>query len=131
MKLLPLIMHESQYFKDKVEHIDLVECPNGGEVCKNQLNYINEKIQSSRVNWLNKDYPKALDDLKNAFETTFEVDKELCIPCADLFRATILKAVENIFDDLQQLTSGILRKKRYQSELELAEKVLRELKEKS
>ncbi|MBL7967920.1 MAG: hypothetical protein JNK09_13040 [Prolixibacteraceae bacterium] len=122
---------ESEYFNDKVGSIELVRCPISQEFCGVHLKKINKFVQLSRGNWISKDYPQAIQELKEAFEQTMKINPSECARCTVIFRLTIIRSMENLHEDLRQMTSGFFRVKRHLSSLKLAEQVLQEMKERT
>lgn len=111
------------------ESIQLESCPQGGFLCVEQLSLINKKMSTSRQYWTNKEFVQAIEELKIAYRKTFEINQSTCIQCADLFRATIRKSMEAIQKDLQDMTSGLFKAKRYQPSLEMVSAALKEITE--
>ena len=128
MQLFPVLENENSYFNDKEGYIELVNCPIGHEFCIEQLSFINKKMYFSRVHWLNKNFPEAIEELRIAYNKTAEINQFSCLSCAELFRATITKSLEAKHEDLKIMTSGFFRAKRFQSSYELASAVLEEFK---
>jgi hypothetical protein len=122
---------ESEYFNDKVGFIELVLCPIDQEFCVGHLKKINKLVQLSRGNWISKDYPKAIEELKGAFDQTMEITPNECARCKVIFRETLIRSMEAIHDDLRQITSGFFRAKRHRSSFDLATRVLQEMRERN
>lgn len=125
-----MAMKDKLYFKDRQKKIELVSCLHGGNGCSEQLTIINERFVESDRYIRNKDYIRSINALKNAFEITSELPESSCANCAQFFRETITKSLENIHDDLAKLSNGFFRPKRYQSCYRLAGNTLEELKRK-
>lgn len=128
MWLFPISEKESTYFDDKTKFIELESCPPGEINCTEHLSLINKKMRKSRTFWLNKDYPRAIEELKIAYQETTELNQPSCMQCAELFRSTITKSMESIHNDLQKMTSGMFKARRFNSSLELGTSVLKEFK---
>lgn len=62
-----------------------------------------------------KDYKESIAALKDAFDKTIELQENPCLKCAALFRATITESLENVHDELQSMSTGIFKLKRYES----------------
>ena len=122
---------ENEYFNDKVGFIELVKCPISQGYCAGHLKKINKSVQLSRGNWISKDYPKAIEELKEAFDQTLKINPSECARCTVVFRLSIIRSMENLYDDLRQMSSGFFRAKRHQSSLKLASQVLQEMRERS
>ena len=128
MRRFPTLEAKGDYFNDNSDFIELVSCPGGGMSCKKNLDFVNERIKLSRVHWIDKEFPQAIEELKIAFYKTDEIISPTCIPCSELFRSTIIKSLETIHKDLRSMTTGFIKKKRFISDFELAASVLEELK---
>lgn len=128
MWLFSISEKESTYFDDKTEFIELERCPLEEINCTEHLSLINKKMRKSRTFWLNKDYSRAIEELKIAYHKTTELNQPSYRQCAELFRSTITKSMETIHNDLQKMTSGIFKARRFNSSLELGTSVLKEFK---
>lgn len=127
--LFSISVPESQYFNDKQNKFELVGgCPQEYKVCKEQLLFINESYLASSRYLRDKNYVGSIDALKGAFDKNNELQEPSCIKCAELFRSTITQSLELIHEDLHKMSNGLFRRKRYQSEYELASNVLSEIK---
>ena len=91
-----MAVKEGDYFNDKVGFIELVRCPIGQEFCVSHLRKINKFVQHSRGNWISKDYPKAIEELKAAFDQTIDINPAQCARCTKLFRETLIRSMESI-----------------------------------
>ena len=123
-------LKEKDYLKDMEDKIELVSCLNGGKYCQTHLEVINKRFSSSNQYILNKDYYRSIESLKSAYEETAELSESSCSQCAELFRETITKSLENIQGDLLKMSNGFLKPKRFQVSYRLATSTLEELKRK-
>lgn len=128
-RLFSISEKENKYFDDKHEYIELESCKHDGRICMERRALINHQMRTSRRLWLNKNYQHSIEELKDAFYNTSELDQPSCIQCAQLFRSTITRSMENIHDDLREMTTGFFKIKRFQSNLDLASSILKEFKE--
>lgn len=110
--------------------IELLDCQFGGEKCKEHLSVVNENYLEFQEYRKGKEYEKSIAALKNAFDKTTELQEDSCLKCAALFRATITESLENIHDELQRMSTGIFKTKRYESSCIEARNVLNEFQEK-
>jgi len=110
------------------EKIELLRCPMDGINCREHRRVINRDFYESQDYLLNKDYPRSILALKNAFHKTTELQKTSCLSCAELFRNTITQSLENIHDDLHLMSTGLFGHNRFHSSLKLAGNVLKEMK---
>jgi hypothetical protein len=118
----------NDYFEDGHDKIELVKCAMGGINCVDHRAVINKKILASRKLFLNKDYQRSIEALKEAYYKTSDLQQASCINCARLYRCMVTDALETIHDDLKKMANGWLFPKRYQSSYELASVVLEEFK---
>ncbi|HEX7585413.1 MAG TPA: hypothetical protein VF373_12040 [Prolixibacteraceae bacterium] len=129
--LFSLSVKDSEYFKDKEDKIEFVSCVRLGKDCKEHRSVINKNYHESRKFLLNKDYPRSIEALKNAYYMTSDLQDSACSKCAELFRETITQSLEIIHEDLEKLSGSLFRGKQYQYSYGLATNVLREFKKES
>ena len=127
-KLFSISKKESEYFNDKQDYIELVDCPKSGIRCVEHRKVINENMLSHRRHLINKNYFQSIEKLRAAFYKTNDLRKAQCENCAKLFRSAILHSMENMHHDLRSMSSGIFTRKRHKPSFEFASKVLEELK---
>lgn len=125
--MFSLFKADAEIPNEEQNKIELLGCPFGGNNCKNHLAVINKNYLDSSRYQKEKNYQQAIELLKNAYYKTDELQQANCAKCADLFRATITSSLENIHHELQKMTSGIFRNKRYNEVFLEAENVLKEL----
>ena len=106
--------------------IDLLECSNGGETCKNQLAVINKSYNQSLYYQYEKNYLESINILINAYEETKKLKQHSCIKCTNFFRSTIAETLKTIHTELQELSSGVLNNRRYKEIYLIADNVLKE-----
>ena len=115
-------------FQDKEENkFELLGCPFGGNSCKSQLAVINKNYMESARYQQEKNYLKAIELLKSAYYKTHELQKSSCIKCAALFRTTITRSLEDMHKELERMSTGIFRNKRYHGVYVEAGNALKEL----
>lgn len=105
---------------------ELINCPRNGKSCKAHLIAINNKYSDSNYHYHNKEYQESILALNYAFDKTFELNQETCANCARVFRYTIIQTLQNIHLELQSMTTGLFKNKRYKASYILAENVLNE-----
>jgi len=113
---------------DEQSKIELVRCNQNGENCNAQLFEINQKFIRSNQFRLEKEYQNSIHELVNAYHTTRELNHSNCRNCAELFRVTITKSLENLHEELKYMSTGVFGSKRYQSGYIMARDVLNDLK---
>ena len=129
MKKKHIISSDSDYFQDKEDVIKLESCPNGGNVCRSQMEFMNSNLLLARKFVENKEYSQALDLIKEAFHSTFDLKEGQCQVCAKFFRDTIINSLEVIVKDITKMGKGIFGFRNYKPDLIMAEKLLEELKQ--
>lgn len=107
---------------------ELVSCPKDGIRCEGHRGVMNENMAAAKKHRINKDYQKAIIELKTAFEQTSYLQADTCQNCVKLFRSTIIYSLEAIQDDLQKMTTGFFKDKSKLPSLKIATSVLEELK---
>jgi hypothetical protein len=128
MKRTRIVLKDSDYFRDNEDVIKLEFCKNEGDACKVQMRLMNDSLVLARKFIEKKEYKNALQEIKNAYFSTSELQDLQCLKCADLFRDIILKSLEKIVTDLKKLTRGFWGNKNYLFDLSEAEKLYETLK---
>ena len=107
--------------------IELLSCNSGAKQCKEHLKIINKCYSEANNYHFEKDYLNSIESLRSAFLNTTSLNEVSCVKCANLFRSTITQSIENINGELQKLTTGLFRKKRYQMSYRVSCEVLDEI----
>jgi len=126
----PITEEDGKYVGDGQPKIEMVSCPLQKELCVDHLIVINKFYDESNIFHITKDYPKSIEALKLAYNSTYEINNSSCLKCADLFRSIIISTLEKIHSELEGMTSGLFKSKRFQPSLVLAALVLEELRNK-
>ena len=117
----------TEYYYNAQSKIELLSCPNNKSICQEHLAVVNKCYIESEQAIRDKDYPKAIESLKDAFYKTTELVDISCLNCAKLFRSTIIESVEDLHTELEKMTSGFFgRKKRHQTSYQKAIEILNE-----
>lgn len=116
--------NEEVHFSDYQPKIEIVRCPEQKSECVAQLPQINRWFNESQQLRLNKDYRQCIKALEQAFECTFGMQEKGCETCAGMFRQLILTTLEELLNELRQLTSGWLGARDYRAALDEATHVL-------
>lgn len=119
---------DAEHNKGQQNKFEVLTCNVLGGSCKEHLVVINEYYLEANKYHLEKDYLNTIESLKNAFFRTNQLNENSCVKCANLFRSTITESIENIHGELQNLTTGLFRKKRYQRSFLASREVLSEIK---
>jgi len=112
-QLVSLLEKGSKHNYVKQDKIELLVCNSGSQNCKEHLLTINKCYIEANNYHLEKDYLNYIESLKNAFFMTSGLQEASCLKCADFFRSTITKSLENINEELQKLTTGLISNNRY------------------
>lgn len=110
------------------DKIELLVCNTGSQNCKEHLLIINKCYIESNNYHFESDYNKSIESLKDAFLRTCDLHEDSCVKCAEFFRSTITKSLENINSELYKLTSGFISNNRYLKSYEKSCAVLNEFK---
>lgn len=121
---------EGMYFHNDEDKIELVHCPEEYKECVKQLPDINRYFHESHQGRLDKDYLKAIEALKHAFDITYTIGEESCISCAEFFRSTIIDSMNMLHAELKELSSGWFHNKHYIPAFEKASRQLQEMNQK-
>lgn len=127
-KLFSISEIDTEYFNDKVNKIELVNCKLVEKKCTEHIAVVNTRYREFERFHRDKDFQNSIEALKNAFDKTLTIKETSCIKCTELLRSTIIKSLENIHWELEKMSKGIFRATRYQSSYVKVEKVLRECK---
>jgi hypothetical protein len=122
-----LLKADKNYQPRGESKIELLGCPYGGQNCKTHLALINNNYLESAKYQNEKNYLRAIELLKSAYYTTHELQKTTCTKCASLFRSTITNSMSDIHKELQKMSTGMFRNKRYHDVYVEAGNALREL----
>jgi len=131
MKKKWFISKDTDYYRDNEDAIELENCPAGGDLCKSQMAFMNKNLISARKLIENKEYTRAVISIKDSFDSTFELKEKQCQACADLFRKTISNKLDQLILDLDEMTNGFMGIKSYQSDLNVAKRLLQDMKDRS
>lgn len=123
----PLFSKDSEYFKDNEAIIRLEYCKDKGDACNSQMKTMNGNLLLARKLIEKKEYTRALQEIKYAYNSTYLIKPEQCQKCAQLFRDTIINSLKQLITDLKKMTSGLFARKVYKFDLQEAEKLLQDL----
>lgn len=97
--------------KDKFE---LVKCSLKGLYCKDILPEINKLYAAAELARVNKDYHKSAELLQTAYVKTLILKESGCTRCAEFFQTSITKTMEDMQEEVYDLSAGFFQKKYYQ-----------------
>ncbi len=118
---------DAEYISKKQDKIQLVSCPRDDLKCTDHLSFINANYKQSEIFYIEKDYQRSIETLKNAFYKTIDLDDHSCHKCAELFRFTIIESIKDIHCELEKLSTGFWGNKHYVQSFKMAEEVLKEI----
>ncbi len=104
---------KTEIFCEEQNKIELLSCPNGKTTCKELLLVINKNFVIAHQAFIDKDFNRSIDLLKNTYYKTAELTDAQCQKCANLFRSTINDSLKDIHIDLNKMASGLFGKKSY------------------
>jgi hypothetical protein len=118
LKKRHFVSKDNDYFKDGDEAIKLEHCADGGKVCKLQMMLMNEDLLIARKLIENKEFTRAAQHIKNAFDSTWSLKDDRCQGCAALFRNSVFAVLDHLISDLEDMTKGFFGTKKYSKDLE-------------
>ncbi len=128
MKLLNVFERGNGKIPVNEDIIQLVSCPANGTVCTQNLSEINHLLSTAQQSRFSKEYGRSIYKMKEALAIADEIKAERCSNCACLFRKTILSSMDNMKDELEEMSRGYF-KSRYRESFRHVSKVIREMKE--
>lgn len=124
-----LVKDDTEYFHNNVDKIKMEKCPLEKQKCTSVLVFVNQSYVQPNRYFYDINFHGAIEQLKNAFYKTLELDETSCKKCTDFFRLTIIESLEVIKDELGKMSKGLFKTNRYQSNYNEACKVLKEFQE--
>jgi hypothetical protein len=128
---MKFIETEGDYFQDDREIITLEKCSNGGEYCREVISKINTYLVQSRNFFIDKDFVKAIEMKKLAFDETFNFSQDTCQGCGLTIRNHIYSSAKEMVSELEKMTRGWFGKKKFLAQLEVANIIFHEITERS
>ncbi len=126
-KSYSLTATDSDYFNDNKDKIEIVSCVNNEVKCKKQLSLINKSYLESEQLRRDKDYPRSIEKLKNAFLKTTELRDLKCQKCTMFFQQTISDSLNEMKGELEKLTTGFFARKYYKPSFTLVSQTILDL----
>lgn len=127
-KFFTFSLSQTEEFVDNQDVVEVLNCPLKEMMCKVHLADIYKSYVQSELYRKEKDYLKSIDCLKIAFEKATELMDNPCTKCAQHFRLSIIKTMDNIHEELEETTKGIFGDKNYQPVYSKSVEVLNEFK---
>jgi hypothetical protein len=128
-KPFSMIRLDREQIMDAKDKIELLSCPNESKSCTKQLSSINVSFVESNIYRKDKDFTRSIEALKGAYHKTTELKDAACRKCVGLFKNTITQSLENIYEELEGMSTGFFKTKKYQASYMLANKVLKDFRE--
>ena len=119
----------AEILTDLQDEPEIIGCLYGGRNCMKKLAVINKHFLRSVKFQRGKKYHLAIEFLKSAYHKTDELNESTCARCIELFKAPILDSMTDLYQELDKMTKGIFRNKRYNDVFAEAENTLREFQE--
>ncbi len=123
MKLFSLVERE----RDRSDIIELISCPRNGLKCAELRGKINHLLVVANKSRVNKEYRKAIDEIRKAYLYTEELTAASCENCMELFRQTMIDSLKQINMELKRMSGGFIRGQRYKEVYLFSSDVLKEL----
>ncbi len=108
--------------------IQLVSCPSNGSVCTQNLAEINRLLSTAQQSRFSKEYGRSIEKMKEALRVADEIKPDRCSNCASLFKQTILNSMDNMKEELEDLSKGWFKQARYKASLSQVEVVVEQVK---
>ena len=110
-----------------MEIIELVSCPRNGVNCSELRGKINQLLLAANKSRINKEYRKAIDEVREAYFSADCLTTDSCRECMDLFQETMLNSLKQTNGELKRMSSGFLRSQRYREVYLFSSETLDEL----
>ena len=123
MKLFSLVERE----KDRGDIIDLLGCPREGVKCAELRRSINHLLMVANKSRVNREYRKAIEEIRNAYLHTGQLTAVSCENCMELFRQTMIDSLKHINVELKRMSGGFIGGQRYKEVYFFSSDVLKEL----
>lgn len=117
--------NDLKYNEDKFQ---MTSCPINGNNCKNHLPEINSDFRISNRAKENKNFQRSIKALRHGFYKSCELKDPICLKCSQLFCSSYIQSLEQIHNELEYMSSGLLGNKRYQNSCFQANDILNEFK---
>ena len=104
---------DEDYKISKKDKFELVSCSVDGIYCKNILPEINELYARSELAHINKEYQKSAELLQSAYIKTLALKKPVCTQCVDFFQTSITETMENMQEEVYDMSEGFFHTKHY------------------
>lgn len=95
------------------DKFQLMSCPRNAVQCKDILPQVNQLYSESELARINKEYQRSIELLQQAYYKTLELNKPTCTNCVDLFHANIRETLETLHRELERISYGTSKKKRF------------------
>lgn len=128
-KFFTLSVSDIEYIDDTKDKIEYTGCDKHIEkVCLTYLPAINEYFRESERYYRVKEFDKSIDALEKAHNLAGEIKGKECLQCMLFFQATVTQTLEGIHEELESMSKGLFRTRKYQPQFEKADKLLKKFK---
>ncbi|WP_163707791.1 hypothetical protein [Mangrovibacterium lignilyticum] len=128
MKLLNFTEGKNAKRKLNEDIIQLVSCPANGNVCSQNLVEINRLLSTAQQSRFSKEYGRSIYKMQKALAIADGIQTERCANCAVLFRNTILSSMDNVKEELEEMSKGLFST-RYRESFKQVSTLVQELKQ--
>lgn len=98
----------------KEDKFKLVSCSANGVYCSSTLPEINRLYAEAELYRINREYQKSAELLQEAYVKTMVLNESTCAKCVDFFQTSITSTMENMQEEVYDMSVGFLSKKRYE-----------------
>ena len=99
---------------NKGNKFKFISCSVQGIFCKDVLPEINKLYAEAELARINREYQKSTDLLQMAYLKTLGLKESTCSTCVDFFQSCITSTMEEMQEEVYEMSVGFLRKKRYE-----------------
>lgn len=96
------------------DKFELVSCSVKGVHCRGILPEINELYARSESARIDKEYQRSAELLQKAYAKTLLLDKPVCAQCVNFFQTSITETMEQMEEEVHDMSVGFFHKKRYE-----------------
>lgn len=93
--------------------IELLSCPKDGINCDTQRSYMNLNLFMANEYFKSKEYHIGINCLKEAYNSTFQLQKNSCLNCSQLFRDTIADTCAENEKEMRKMSGSFFRKRKH------------------
>lgn len=106
--------HKNDLVVTKDDKFKFISCSVDGIYCRDILPEINKLYAQAELARINREYQKSTDLLQIAYLKTLLLKESTCATCVDFFQTSIASTLEEMQEEVYDMSVGFLRKKRYE-----------------